>query len=221
MGAAPFIGPADTSSPRPDLSVVFDPADIWPDPEACPDWPLMSDEQRRMNQPFTVADAESKLTRFAFILNGSFKTYEPDKAECASIIKSLFVTGHSGWPGLGLNVISRSPGSNIQEAMVQSAHIRGWLRKLRARKDRQAEDAAKFADSKKRAAYESFLASVRSMSERLPELEEAEARHNQRIEDERAAVEASNVRSGLRHSKFELARAARELGIPVPPEAGE
>jgi len=48
--------------PLPDLTLLRDPADIWPEPTDCPDWPYSTGGSRQ-GLPPTREDAEATLAK--------------------------------------------------------------------------------------------------------------------------------------------------------------
>lgn len=209
-----------------DLTLIIDPAQQWPDPESCPDWPLMDELSARMNSIGGPQDAQSRLATLERSLNRApdardFKM--PTQAEKKSALDEHFApsqgaSGNWRWDRLGFaHLIPRRRTSNVADMIVEAAHIRGYLRKLEKRADR--EQAARAAS--KRAALERDVESYQPDLERLQgELDgisEAAQRHWQRLEDERAFHRANDLRRAIKDTHSRAAASAAELGIEIPP----
>ena len=124
---------------RIDLTMVFDPAAIWPDPEACPDWPLTTDGYNRMhNPPRSLVEAQGSLSRLSRAMNDGKPATAPTEAQQAELQGRYFkarpspTAAHRVFDALGLTDIrAASPGVNsTAEQLVLACHLRGYIRKL-------------------------------------------------------------------------------------------
>ncbi|WP_442577763.1 hypothetical protein ACSBOB_19600 [Mesorhizobium sp. ASY16-5R] len=204
-----------------DLTLIFDPAILWPDPEACPEWPLFENERSRtMNGGQGREHAEKRLASIDVALRRNKPARAPSNAEALAAQKRYFQTGNppdGRWRVLGFgNLKPANVTSDDADAIVQATHIRGWLRKLDARQAAaaQAEADRKRRDLQRKIDFHADNAEGRKAE--LASLAEAEARHLQRIEDEKAFFRAFELRRMLQDGHAEAVRAATQLGVEPP-----
>jgi hypothetical protein len=217
------IGPDKPPATMPDLTLVFDPTEVWPDPESCPDWPLVPMEDRRGVRIAGERAAMERLEAIARRLSRS-EHLRPPTAEERKTLRGRFFRDfepdHLGpWRGLGLPGVSWK--NHVEEdaakQIIEGLHIRGYLRKLKA----QAAAAEGRAEAAKLAPHEARLARypavVADLQGQLKALSEAAARHQQRLDDEVAWGKANDVRQAIRGAHDEAKRAAQALGRAPPP----
>lgn len=203
-----------------DLTMVLDPAELWPDVSQCPDWPYVPPTNRD-HIPRGRQAAEEALAALRRHLTHGAPTRDPSPSEQAALRVEIFSSDRveNSWAirhgifGLG----PRSPTDRRPDAVVQAAHIRGYLRRLNHEADRAA--VAK-AHSDRSNAERKLSHAVISHAERLAEyqgLAEAAARHEQRLADERAFHRRNELRRHELPGAVEQARqAANTLGQEAP-----
>ena len=100
--------------------------------------------------------------------------------------------------------------------MVEACHLRGYLRKLddAAVRDAEAAEQRKLADARR--TLERYRADVPARIAEIDSLAEAAARHQQRIDDERAVLRTQELRRHLRETHSAAVIAAHTLGLGVP-----
>ena len=212
MAASPKAEPA-----VPDLSLVLDPASLWPNPEDCPDWPLQDRQSSLYNAVLGKADAVARLERIGRSLHRFGNTRPPTEAESKAAIEENFRSGAGSlnwrWDALGFTDMKPRVSSDTPLLMVEAAHIRGFLRKMEAR---EAEAAKAQADREERRQRDGLARSVQAakdLEDELKSLAPAIERHQQRLDDEKAAHRAAEIRYWLPIVRSEAASASRELGI--------
>ena len=202
---------------HPDLTLVLDPSELWPDPAACPDWPLSLDMTgRNVSVGASRDEAAARLRQIHRFLHDGASTRAPTPAERADLRQRYFRTGtRVNWRWDALNLADTVPASpdvsDRAELLVQAAHVRGYLRKLdtAAETERERAEAARLETLRRR--VDGAPGVLAGLEAQLAELAEAEARHLQRIEDERAAARARELRHQIDGVKAEAAQAARVL----------
>lgn len=225
----PAQATAPAAAPKPDLTLTLSADELWPEPTDCPDWPMYLDaNQARANGPRTRQDAEQRLATLAQVLNGESLVHPPSQKERKQLTERYFTAeplapGYRGanwsYERLGLPFIrNRAPGGTPDQ-IVECAHLRGWLRKLDAaakQQDKAGKDSKKAALKRR---LDRFVETAPDRQAELEQLAEAENRHRQRIEDEKAHIRAHELRQALRNGHAEAVAAANELGVePPPPE---
>jgi hypothetical protein len=108
-------------------------------------------------------------------------------------------------------------------AIVESCHIRGWLRKLDAAAESEAKRKKEAETASLRDKAEGWPAREAATLAELQALMEGEKRHLQRIADEKAYYRARDLRAYLEGGRREAVQAAQSLGIDLPsaPEVEE
>lgn len=213
-------GPANMTEARPDLTQVFDPVELWPEAEACPDWPLRrSTVALSMADHFSEQDARNRLKMLAYHLNKEWRTFQPNKAERDKLVQEYFVRDGDGFPGLGLVLTPRNRSDHTAEMIVEAVHLQGYLRKL----DERSRQASARADAEKNArhnlAMSQNLSAIRAAQTELDGLKEAEERHRQRLQDEAASIRAGDLRQTIESCRWNARQAAHALNIEIPEEA--
>lgn len=206
-----------------DLSQIFDPVELWEDPEDCPDWPLMDENSRHMNPTFSRQDAENRLVRLRYMLNKQTEDLPaPTKSEAAGARARYFTEGVAPswrWNELGFGRLRPARrDSDVAELLVEAVHLRGHLRKLDAR-IASAERAN--ADSERRkleVQVSNYVDNVDQLKAELASLANAEARHRDRLEDEKAFHRCYDIRRSLQVDRASAQIAAGKLGVALPPE---
>lgn len=209
-----------TSSPVVDLTMVLDPAELWPDAGQCPDWPYVPPTNLDFI-PRGRKAAEDALAALRSHLAHGAPTRDPSPAEQAALRVELFRTDQpeNAWAirhgvfGLG----PRGPIDRRPDAVVQAAHIRGYLRRLNHEADRAG---AMKAHNDRIGAERNLERAVATHAETLAEYEglaEAAARHQQRLDDERAFFRRNEIKRHVLPGLSEQARqASNTLGQPMP-----
>ncbi|WP_374470308.1 hypothetical protein [Phenylobacterium sp.] len=217
-----------------DLTLVLDPAEAWPDAEACPDWPLRPMQTASGHGVVGEAAAKEQLELLQQHLGRNAELRPPTESERATLRSRYFrdydpeEAGGQGrnigpWStSLGLRGFTwrdRSTEAPAQQ-MVEALHIRGYLRKLEERRARQAAGAQQQARDVAQAKLDRYERTVVGLGEELSGLLEAEARHKQQLEDEKAARRCFEIRQVIDGAYREAVRAAADLGVdpPDPPK---
>ena len=203
-----------------DLTMVFDPAAIWPNAEDCPDWPLANDAlNRRMNPPRSLVEAQGSLSHLGRAMNDGKPVTAPTDAQRAELRARYFkarpspTATHRVWDALGLTDIrAASPGVNsTAEQIVLACHLRGYIRKLseRERLARERRAAARLAGLRDKVGRAPDQ--LARFAAELAEAEKGEKRHHQRLADEHAATRAAELRRAIDAITSEAAQAEATL----------
>lgn len=209
---------------RPDLTRIKDPAEVWPEPMDCPDWPLQSGGAR-LGGRSTRGDAEARLASIAAMVNSSAaELREPTKADVARVLDAHFrklATGEGGGPArraamLGFEGYRPIGNDGIGFNIVEATHVRGYLRKLDAEAEAMARREAIAEKTPLQRALATYQQEVATLLPELHNLTEAEARHMQRLADEKACARAEEIRRTLRARHAQAVSAANELGVEAP-----
>lgn len=210
----------------PDLTRLRDPASIWPDPHDCPDWPYSQRGERRGFIP-SRDNAEATLANHIEAMHGKDAVLRaPNKAEIEAAMGRYFTAREPGtssgkvirWDALGFKGLNKTTADfeDFAARIVESTHIRGYLRKL----DAQAElSEALQVDRNERALKAKVDQYTRVRDDHLSELDllaEAEARHLQAEADKLAHARCVELRRTLRIRYADAESAATELGATVP-----
>ena len=212
-----------------DLTLLRDPAAIWPEPGDCPDWPLMTDGNRGAQNRPGLEQAEARLADLMDILNPKdTPTRAPTKAEAETLTVQHF-TKHEPQPGENLSKIQRwtdlgfagfRPAGGMAgdkaRMIAEGVHIRGYLRKLEALKAQSETLTTARAERRLKARVAGYTGLIDDHMTTLTQLAEAEARHLQMIEDRRAHERCIELRRTLRIRHADAIVAAAELGVDVP-----
>jgi hypothetical protein len=206
---------------RPDLTRVFDPAVLWPDPDACPNWPGDHPELGRPSRGYgTIQDAEAALEILFRNVNQTGSVREPTNEDAAWCRNEYFQSGNAidfRWPSLGFGDLRPRPGhGSIPELIVEATHIRGYIRKLEAKAKKQADADERYRLSSLQHKIDHYKQSEPRLLRELRELEKAERRYFQRVDDEKAAVRCANIRSHLEGAHRDAVSAASTLGVDPP-----
>lgn len=201
-----------------DRRQVLDPAALWPGPVKCPDWPAVAAHQRYDGSRGKAA-AEARLELLGQLLNrGSGKLRSPTEDERAEEFARLFRKTGSQWHHLGIPSLSPLGmlAENDATLIVEAAHIRGYLRKLEAIAERDAEADRRRKESIARRTLEKYRSISATSIAEIKAMAEAAERHRQRIEDEKAFYRSKELRRQLDAMHSEAVTAAHALGLGVP-----
>lgn len=208
-----------------DRTRILDIEKLWPDPLDCPDWPIEFNHghtQRRYNGRKGRDGAVEQLERLGELLNRGGRLHKPTAEEREDAFNRVFTRGGASFRpaqelGLDLSPLDRTTEKQA-EMIIQAAHVRGYIRKLDALQARAAEDEKRRKTEAAQKTVDGFAVLVDSSRKELTELAEAEARHRQRIEDERAFARCSDIRKNLMLAHGEARMAAHQLGVEEPPK---
>ncbi|RFC67796.1 hypothetical protein [Mesorhizobium denitrificans] len=204
-----------------DLTQVFDPSDLWPNENDCPDYPIFENEQSRtMNPPFTRQDAMNSLMRIRYTLNkGTEDLRPPSKAEAEEAKARYFKSGtptNWRWNNLGLGHLQPARLDNDDaDLIVTAVHLRGFIRKIDAKLDRKLDERAD-RERAARSALADYAANAPRVKAELDSLAEAAARHQQRMGDEQAFYRTQELRRSLSELQTKATAAAKTLGVDLP-----
>lgn len=215
-------------STAPDLTLLRDPAQVWPDPMTCPDWPLASGGDMLMGAARkTSAEASERLALLAQEINRPGDHHAPKPAEIARIEAEYFRTVASGEGGgvverfarLGFAGLRPKTGGTVgavARQMAEAVHIRGYLRKLSHEVETAQETEAETFHRQHQRQIDGFKAALAEAGPELDRLAEAEERHLQRVADERAYRRGVELRRMVRIRHGQAVDAARALGVAAP-----
>lgn len=207
-----------------DLTMVLDPADIWPDPAACPDWPLLP-----RNHPDSVitgrAPAEQRLANLSRSINGTSGRLRPPSAKERAALRAEHFREGSDPAVLRYGIPDLAPIHPYQPGkapvIAEATLIRGYLRKLdaAAATEREAAEEKRLAGLRRR--VERYGPALSSIKEKLVEGADGAARYRQHLVDEKAYHDEIVLKRQLADMHRDAASAANELGIDPPsrPEA--
>jgi len=151
---------------------------------------------------------------------------KPTKAETEDAISRYFSVIE---PGVGSGKIARFaalgfPGLNsavsdfkgFGSRIVESTHIRGWLRKLDAAEQQSEMLKADRDERQLKRRLNGFKTTCASHFPELSELSEAEQRHLQAKADALSHARCVELRRTLRAKHADAEAAAREMGVDAP-----
>lgn len=202
----------------PDRTRILDPQEYWPNPLKCPDWPALRPGQV-VNGIIGKRGAEMQLEALSHRFNpGGYKLRPPTDDDRAREISRLFRPSGADWHHLGIPNLSVGNRNVVQEAnlIVEACHIRGYLRKLEVQEKESAESADRQRLAEARKKLDSYRANAPERIANIEALSEAAARHQQRLDDERAFYNLRGAKQSLDGFYSDAVRAAHELGLSVP-----
>ncbi|MBB4099784.1 hypothetical protein [Sphingomonas kyeonggiensis] len=212
----PDAGKAPTS--KIDRTQLLDPAQYWPDATKCPDWPLLTGTMRYDGER-GQRGAERRLETIGQYLNrapGELRS--PTAEEREEAFAKMFRRTGSNWHALG--ILNLSPLGMMVEAeaglIVEACHLRGYLRKLQVAADHAVEAARRAKQAEARRTLEDYRATAPAEIEEFRSLAEAVARHQQRLDDERAFDRSRALRQHVETLHSAAVQAAHTLGLGVP-----
>lgn len=222
----------EAQSGAPDLTLTLDVAEIWPDPMDCPDWPLQPMYAHNGAGIGGERDAIQLLQRLACDLARSQVLREPTAEERAAMKARYFrefdpktdgERAHLVGPwSLSLGLRGIGPRSHVEETIarriVEGVHMRGFLRKRQAQAERHKIVQADHERTAAQARLDRYDRVRISITEELQSLAEAEARHRQREDDEKAFWRCVEARQQLQGAYDDARQAASKLGV-APPSA--
>lgn len=216
------MGPERKPAPstRMDRTRILDPKDIWRDPMACPDWPALTGNMR-YDGVRGKTGAEARLETIGHYLNrgeGALRVPTEDEREAQFAVTFRRSGSFANWHAMGIHNLS--PLGMMAEAdamlMVEACHIRGYLRKLEAAAQRDADVVQERKLAEARHTLAEYRRTVPAEIEEHDGLAEAVARHKQRIEDERAFDRSRAIRDHVATLHSAAVQAAHTLGLGVP-----
>lgn len=211
----------DAQAEAVDLTLVLDPAAVWPDPMSCPDWPIRPLTTRTGMSIQGEADARGQLEQLIRMLARSERVREPTEEErqaaFAAHFRRLDNPDLGGWRGIihGLEPLNHVVETRARQ-IVEGLHLRGYLRKLEARRQREAEGRDERRRNEREARLKKLQPQAAEISAQLEPLLEAEARHQQRLDDAKAWAQAQNLRLSLQGAHDEARAVAGALGVEPP-----
>jgi len=214
------VGPDAGKAPATaiDRTQILDPKAFWPDAMACPDWPCLGPQQG-FNGPRGKVGAEMRLEAIGSYLNrGPGALRAPTSDERDAEFSRTFRRNGSNWHHLGIRELSPLGRMVEGEAglIVEACHLRGYLRKLETKVVRDAEAAERAKQAEARRTLEDYRATAPAEIEEFRSLAEAVARHQQRLEDERAFDRSRALRQHVETLHSAAVQAAHTLGLGVP-----
>ena len=208
----------------PDLTMGFDPAAIWPDPMDCPRYPFFE-----LSKAMTSREAlRERLVQLVVSVNGYALEYAaPDPDAVAGFVADHFKpkpprltdTTTRYCDAMGAPFAGNVPDQHKAQramALIEAVHLRGWLRKLDALDAQAKAEAQTKAERQAQARLDEWQREVVELTAAIADRAEAEARHRQRIADEKAAKANTAARYTLKMHHAQATEAARVLGIDPP-----
>lgn len=207
----------------PDLAQLLDPSEIWPDPADCPDWPISFGPSSGLTVQGPAA-ARARLEHLTRFLSGGRKvsTGMPSLQDRKRLRAEFFTTERveNAWAirhgvrGLGP---AHPKMADRATAIVEAAHIRGYLRKLELADQAMAERDKAAKESSARVVLAQAQERHAAALSEYKGLEIAAARHEQRCADERAFRRRQELQ---RHTfpgiEADVRAAANTLGVAPP-----
>lgn len=203
---------------RIDRTQVLDPVEFWPKPLDCPDWPFLTGTMQ-YDGPRGRRGAEARLEVIGQHLNrGARQLKVPTQAEREYAVAATFKRQNGPWYALGITGLAPLGMMAEREAelMVQACHLRGYLRKLDALAEQEVKAEHQRREHEARHTLAEFRRIVPAEVEELNSLKEAAARHQQRLDDERAASQAHALRQHIDTLHAAAVNAAHKLGLSAP-----
>lgn len=221
MTTATATKEAKASAPpaKPDLTMTRDPAAIWPDATACPDFPLGG-----RDGALTRAEAEDRLRQLSARLNGDGPLRAPSEIERAEAVELHFTPAPSGvrfpvqamFDALGFEGFIPTHGDKRADLIAKATHLRGYLRKLDAMAEQTKEATQRRTESGARRRLDAWEGYIESLEADAKGLAEGAARYRQFLADRGAHYRLMTMRSEVLEVQKEAIAAAEELGETPP-----
>lgn len=204
----------------PDLSLTRDPAEIWPKPESCPDFPLGG----HLGSALSKQDAELRLKRLCATLNGPTNNSrtptieEREKIELKHFrkpMRGLASPQQERLAGQGFPGLIPIPGSQ-GHVIAEALHLRGHIRKLEARETSSQKD---IVDTKKKHAERAkarFDSLVEGLEKQIPELLERTKRYTEHLADQQAYHKVMGMRDAIEDDARSAQAAAQAAEVDGP-----
>ncbi|SLN09977.1 hypothetical protein ROJ8625_00137 [Roseivivax jejudonensis] len=213
-----MMSAAEKSKTKPDLTMVRDPASIWPDPFECPDYPLTVAGER-LTGAYSRAQAEQKLRTLSKQMNGNHSLHKPSEHERSAALSTHFKQQRGHGPARPLmNALGFTDMAPTQQGklIAQAVHLRGYLRKLEARDAEREKAAQERREHKARSKLERYSSYVDGLEAEADELLARAERYRQFLADKAAYHRVMDLRTEIDATHREAATAAAELGEPSP-----
>ncbi|WP_333830597.1 hypothetical protein [Pararhodobacter sp.] len=208
----------------PDLTLTRDPATIWPDAMACPDFPLQS-RGAAHKDAWSRKDAEARLRTVSGVLNGGGPLRAPTEEERADAMERYFQPRNPAvrsirdekFDARGFTGLMPATGSGNGDLIAEAVHLRGYLRKLAAQEERAATDQQDRAESNARSTLDNYRDSIAAKKAEAEALAEGAARYRQWLDDRAAFERLRLMPHDLERLRSGVVSAALELGEAAPP----
>lgn len=216
-----FIPQGPTPQPDPvviDRTRILDETEYWPNPLACPDWPFLTGAMG-YDGPRGRQAAQSRLETIGRYLNrGARQLKVPSPAEREDALISTFKRQNGKWHALGITGLTPLGMMAEQDAelIVEACHLRGYLRKLDAIAEQEVKEEEERRTREARHRLAEFRRVVPAEVEKLNGLKEAAARHQQRLDDEKAFNQVHGLRQHIDALHADAVGAAHRLGLSAP-----
>lgn len=179
------------AEPKPDLTLLRDPAELWPNPEDCPD----------PGENYTREWTEAQLRRAAQALNGPGLLRAPtdkERIEAEEWLKR------------------RDPFGRKRSMVERARHLRGHLRKLDARADAQEKREAQHQQDRAARRIEQFDAHMQRLTAEKDDLIAGAERYRRHLADKEAHGRMRFMPDEIHASHGAAVDAAREAGVDEP-----
>lgn len=201
-----------------DQTLVFDPAAVWPDPQACPDWSAPMGDRALASR----GDAEDRLLMLHRTLGRGRPTRPPSPEEAEQLRSEHFreITPDTGPWSLSLGLRGITWRDHVKESaarqMVEALHLRGYLRKLEDAETRRVETRVAEQVLRHQDTVDGYADACRALAAQADPLRDAAARHEQREADERAYFQLRELRQQRLALAGEAGRSAAILQVALP-----
>jgi hypothetical protein len=196
-----------------DRTQVLDPLEFWPKPTDCPDWKVFTGITGKRG-------AEMRLEAIGQALNrGAGKLRSPTEKERLALIAQTFRRSGSDWhQRFGIMGLSSASHMVYEDAnlIVEACFLRGYMRKLEVQEDDQKSTVSQQALHRARRTLDNYRDTARPQIEEFHSLAEAAARHQQRLDDEKAFDRSADLRRQVANLHRDAVAAAHTLGLSVP-----
>lgn len=216
----------DELIPVPDLTLIRDYVEIWPDPMDCPDYPFVDFGHIQGKARLDRDEAEATLAALRDDLHPQGVILRaPTKEEAEELLQKHFRPsvptesdgqerrianlGFAGWR-------AQPGGKKIVRQIVDAVHLRGYLRKLDAEQEAAEISEAEAENQRLKRSVDEYETARGTYDRQMETLAEGDARYRQWLADKRAYAQAEDMRRNLATRHVHARQAAAELGQDEP-----
>ncbi len=205
---------------NPDLTMIRDPAQVWPDAQDCPDFPV-NGRGAEPQPAWSREEAEARLRSLSRKLNPDGELREPTDEERADLMERYFKKptpgiaanermAKQGFPGL----VSNRTGEGFQ--IAEAFHLRGYLRKLADHAASQQKATEQRDQDRLKSTVDTFQQRAKAAQDEAEALAESARRYRQWEADRLAQRRLEAIPDDLARMHRAAVEAASELGIEAP-----